>query len=395
MNQDAAELVKRVLTGDKSAFEPLVEQYGRNALKIARRMLTDPSDAEDVTQEAVLQAFLGLRSLQNPDRFGPWLHSIVINLCKMRLRARRDWSPVDEWKGGRVPENLKLADLQPSPESIYEATELHKVVLAAVRTLPNDQQRAVSMHYLDGLSLREIGTLAGVSVSAVKVRLHRARGRLRLELIEALGRLGETTSGASEEVPMIEVTVVDVMLRAPKDDPEAEWLPGKGKKYKLGFTRVLLLKEQDGDRILPIWVGVAEGESIAMLLAGVSTPRPMTFELTAKLLDVANMKIEKIAVTSLRKDTYYATMWVKGQVGIREVDARPSDAVSLALQTNAPIFVAPEVLEANRFLFSTDTVIRKLDEMHQKSVEANLNPREETEMEWRSFRSLPRGDIFS
>ena len=395
MNRDEAELVKRVLTGDKSAFEPLVDQYGRTALNIARRMLNDPFDAEDVTQEAVLQAFLGLRSLQNPDRFGPWLHSIVINLCRMRLRARRDWRPADEWKGGRVPENLTVSDLQPSAESIYEATELHEVVLAAVQTLPKDQRQAVSMHYLDGLSLREIGILAGVSVSAVKVRLHRARAQLRSELIQALGRLGESISVAAGEVPMIEVTVHDVMLRAPKDDPEAEWLPGKGKKYKLGFTRVLLLKEQAGDRILPIWVGVVEGESIAMLLAGVSTPRPMTFELTAKLLDVANMKIERIAVTALRKDTFYATMWVNVRGEIHEVDARPSDAITLALQTNAPIFVAPEVLEATQFLFSTDTVIRTLAEMHQKSIEVNPNLREETEMEWRSFRSLPRGDMFS
>jgi bifunctional DNase/RNase len=132
-----------------------------------------------------------------------------------------------------------------------------------------------------------------------------------------------------------------------------------------------------------------------MLLAGVSTPRPMTIELTANLLDVASMKIEKIAITSLRKDTYYATMWVEVHGGIREIDARPSDAVSLALQTNAPIYVAPEVLESNQYLFSPDTVIRKLNEMHQKSVEANLRLQEETEMQWRSFRSLPRGDLFS
>ena len=89
--------------------------------------------------------------------------------------------------------------------------------------------------------------LAGVSVSAVKIRLHRARKRLRLQLIEAEDRLGESTSKAAMEVPMIEVTVYDVMLRAPKDDPEAEWLPGAGKKYKLGFTRVMLLKERAGD----------------------------------------------------------------------------------------------------------------------------------------------------
>jgi len=89
-----------------------------------------------------------------------------------------------------------------------------------------------------------------------------------------------------KEAPMIEVTVHDVMLRAPKGDNEAEWLPGRRKKYKLGFTRVILLKEQAGDRILPIWVSAVEGDAIAMLLEGLSMSRPGTFELTAKLLDV-------------------------------------------------------------------------------------------------------------
>jgi len=394
MNHDEAELIKRFLTGDKTAFGPLIDQYGQSALRIARRMLHDPFDAEDVSQEAFLQAFLGLSTLQRHDRFGPWLLAIVINLCKMRLRARRDWHPANEWHGGRIPENFELADLQPSPESNYEATELHEIVLAALRTLPNDQQQVVRMYYLDGLSLREVGMLAGVSVGAVKVRLHRARERLRLQLLEALDRLGEATSSAAREVSMIEVTVHDVMLRAPKDDPEAEWLEGLGKKYKLGFTRVMLLKEQAGDRILPIWVGLVEGDSIAMLLAGVSTPRPMTFELMAKLLDLAKITVEKIAITSLRKDVFYATIWIKLQGGIYEIDARPSDAVTLALRTKAPIFVAPDVMEGNRCLLTPDTVIQRLDEIHQKFIEANIDVLpEETEMEWRSFRSLPRGEI--
>ena len=141
---------------------------------------------------------------------------------------------------------------------------------------------------------------------------------------------------------MIEVTVHDVMLRAPRDDPEAEWLPGRRKKYKLGFTRVMLLKELAGDRILPIWVGAVEGDSIAMLLAGLSMPRPSTFELTAQLLNVAKMTVEKIAVTQLRDDTYYATMWVKVRGKIREVDARPSDAITLA---ERPEFGHGEVAE--------------------------------------------------
>ena len=147
-------------------------------------MLADAVDAEDVAQEALLQAFLGLASLRNPDSFGPWLLAIVVNLSKMRMRARRDWHPADEWHGGRVLEDFTPADLQPSPEAIYEVRELHEIVLAAVRTLPKDQQQAVRLHYVDGLSLWDIGRLARVPIGAIKVRLHRARARLRKDLKE-------------------------------------------------------------------------------------------------------------------------------------------------------------------------------------------------------------------
>jgi bifunctional DNase/RNase len=291
-----------------------------------------------------------------------------------------------------VPEDFTLADLQPSPEAIYEVRELHEIVLAAVRTLPNDQQQAVRMHYVDGLSLWDIGRLAGVPVGAIKVRLHRARARLRIELERELAEMRGLTSHLAKEVPMIEVAVHDVMLRAPKDDPEAAWLPGRGKKYKLGFTRVLLLKEQAGDRILPIWLGAVEGDAIAMLLVGLSMARPSTFELTAQLLDVAKMKIDKVAVTALRDNVYYATMWVKIRGKVYEVDARPSDAVTLALRTKVPIFITPEVLETNKTVLTSETVLPGLEEIHRKDLEEHPGVPEEIEMEWKSFRSLPRGE---
>ena len=391
MVQDDAEYVERVLAGDKAAFGHLIDQYRPEAQGLARRMLGDSFEAQDVTQDALLQAFLGLRSLRTPDRFGPWLLGIVVNLCKMRLRARRDWHPADERHGGRVPDGFTLAELHPSPEAIYEVRELHEIVLAAIRALPNDQQQAVRMHYVDGLSLWAIGRMAGVPVGAVKVRLHRARAQLRTQLTRQLAGSRYMSSPALKEAPMIEVTVHDVMLRAPKDDPEAEWLPGRRKKYKLGFTRVMLLKELAGDRILPIWVGAVEGDSIAMLLAGLSMARPSTFELTAQLLNVAKMTVEKIAVTQLRDDTYYATMWVKVRGKIREVDARPSDAITLALRTKAPLFVASEVLESNKSLLTSSSIISRLDEIHSKSLERNRILPEEVEMEWKSFRSLPQG----
>jgi RNA polymerase sigma factor (sigma-70 family) len=388
MIQDDGQLVARVLAGEKTAFCLLIDRYRPAALRLANRMLADAVDAEDVAQEALLQAFLGLTSLRNPNSFGPWLLAIVVNLSKMRVRARRDWHPADEWHGGRVLEDFTPADLQPSPEAIYEARELHEIVLAAIRTLPKDQQQAVRMYYVDGLSLWDIGRLARVPIGAIKVRLHRARARLRTELERELADGESFSSRMVKEVPMIEVTVHDVMLRAPKADPETEWLPGPGKKYKLGFTRVMLLKEQAGDRILPIWVGAVEGDAIAMLLAGLSTPRPSTFELTTQLLDVAKMKIDKVAVTILRDKTYYATIWVKIRGKIHEVDARPSDAVTLALRKKVPIFVTPEVLETNKTVLTSQIVLPRLEEIHRESREKRP---EEIEMEWKSFRSLPRG----
>src|SRR4030095_13390475 len=164
MVQDDGQLVARVLAGEKTAFGLLIDRYRPEALRLARRISGDAVDAEEGAQAALLQGFLGLASLRNPDSFGPWLLAIVVNLSKMRIRARRDWHPADEWHGGRVPEDFALADLQPSPAAIYEVRELHEIVLAAVRALPSDQQQAVRMHYVDGLSLWDIGRLAGVPV---------------------------------------------------------------------------------------------------------------------------------------------------------------------------------------------------------------------------------------
>ena len=362
MIDDDAELVKRVLAGNKAAFGHLVDRYRLEAQGLARRILRDSFEAEDVTQEALLQAFLGLHDLRVPERFHSWLLGIVINLCRTRIRARRDWHPADEWHGGRVPGNFTQADLQPSAETIYEFRELHEIVHAAIATLPSEQQQAVRMHYVDGLTLWEIGRFIDAPVGAVKVRLHRARARLRKELEKEFADTHEFISRADKGVSMIEVIVHDVMLRAPKGDEEAEWLPSRGKKYKLGFTRVMLLKEQSGDRILPIWVGAVEGDAIAMLLAGVSAPRPSTFELTARLLDVAKMTVEKAAVISLRDNTYYATMWVKVRGRFHEVDARPSDAVTLALRVKAPIFVKPELMEqAGQLLLAPDNIPEGLE----------------------------------
>jgi len=140
---------------------------------------------------------------------------------------------------------------------------------------------------------------------------------------------------------------------------------------------------------------IYEMEHLAMQLAGVSMPRPTTLDLMARLLETAGNTVEKVAVSNLRDNIYYATLWITGADDrVHEVDARPSDALSLALRVKAPIFVAPEVFEqASDVLLTPEAVSTGLETIQRKAIEEKRTPPEEVELEYRSFRSLPRGDL--
>ena len=99
---------------------------------------------------------------------------------------------------------------------------------------------------------------------------------------------------------MVEVTVDDIIVRAPKGEVAA-WTGPQG--YKLDPRCVVLLKERAGERILPIWVDRFEGNALVLQLRAVSTPRPMTHDLTARLLEVVEARVEKVTVTSLHENT--------------------------------------------------------------------------------------------
>jgi RNA polymerase sigma factor (sigma-70 family) len=386
-SDDDANLVARVLAGDKSAYGVLIDRHRADAVAFARRLVSR-ADAEDVVQDALISAFLAMGSLRAPERFKSWLLGIVINLCRTRLRLRRE-GYFDDRYGGRAMAGFRLEDAAPSAELIQETRELHRMITDAVGTLPSEMQEMVRLHYVEGLKLGEIAVLLEVPLGTVKARIHRARERLRVALESEIG-LGpnrERKGGDS----MIEVTVDDVVVRSPKNE-EVKWL-AEGKDYKLGFTRVILLKERAGNRVLPIWVGAGEGDIIAMLLANVTAARPTTFDLTARLLEVGKMKIEKVAVVGLRGITFIGTMWMSANGKISEVDARPSDAISLALHAGAPIYVTPETFEQIApYVLTVDREVPELEAIHQKLIAEGKAESDATEMEWRSVRSLPRAD---
>jgi len=108
---------------------------------------------------------------------------------------------------------------------------------------------------------------------------------------------------------------------------------------------ILLLKEIDGNRTLPIWIGKPEADSIALALGKVETPRPLTHDLIKNLTENLKIKIARIIVTEILDNTYYASLCLNDGKKETVVDSRPSDAVAVALRANAPIFVEESVME--------------------------------------------------
>jgi len=113
---------------------------------------------------------------------------------------------------------------------------------------------------------------------------------------------------------------------------------------------IVILKDKEGDRVLPIWVGVFEANAIALQIENISTPRPMTHDLLRNILSEIEADVQRIVVCELKENTFYAMIYLNRQGQTMAVDARPSDAIALALRTKAPIFVEDDVVESAKGL---------------------------------------------
>jgi bifunctional DNase/RNase len=108
---------------------------------------------------------------------------------------------------------------------------------------------------------------------------------------------------------------------------------------------VVILKEKDANRYLPIWIGLSEANAIALRITGVKPERPMTHDLLATLLKTTNTEVKRVMVTSLANEIFYARIVLNTDSKEVDIDARPSDAIALAVRCDAPIYVADEVME--------------------------------------------------
>jgi len=124
----------------------------------------------------------------------------------------------------------------------------------------------------------------------------------------------------------------------------------------VGKQPIVLLKTSDGNKFLPIWIGHPEAAAILMKLQGASTPRPMTHDLVTELLSQLDAQVVRITVTELKENTFYATITVQQDGTEIDVDSRPSDAIALAVRSDAPIFAADAVIEESAIEFEGEEV---------------------------------------
>ena len=133
---------------------------------------------------------------------------------------------------------------------------------------------------------------------------------------------------------------------------------------------IVILRDKEGAKTLPIWVGMFEANAIALQIENISTPRPMTHDLLRNVIQDLNASVQKIVVCDLQENTFYALIYLALNGGTVAIDARPSDAIALALRTHAPIFVEDTVIGNAK---TVDFAPEKRDSELQKWLE-NLDP---------------------
>lgn len=394
-----AELVQRCRMGEQAAFSLLVTRHEARLRRLLESVLNSRADAQDVLQEAMLQAYLGIDSLRQPERFGAWLCAIALNMAHGQLRGRSKWVYSLE-----SDDNTEAAvrDTRPLPEQWVLQRETQADLERALAELSDAEGEAIALVYGDGLSHQETAHRLGVSLSAVKVRVHRGRLRLRLALQGDYASPGGRSKLDRRKMMIIPIVVHDVLATESPLDPRVALAPQLAAmpeaarepfiagvavmleaRHPLGWGlyrspdpslaltaeeqqayedatrnlwphRIVLLKETDGERALPLWIGSVEAAWLTAQITAQQPPRPLTADLTISLLQLAGLRVERVVISKLHEQIFYATLTVQTPEQSAEIDCRPSDAINLAVRLDAPLYVTEEVMEVASVLPGED-----------------------------------------
>lgn len=187
---DDAELIARVLAGDRDAYEPLVLRYQDRIFSVVRRMVANREDARDLTQDAFVSAYRALDAFRSESSFHTWLFRIAANTVISFRRKRRPVAVVSIGANDldAAPDAaVDPPDSRPGPAEAAEASERRQTVLAAVGRLVPEFRDAIALRDFQGCSYGEMADILGCPVGTVKSRIHRARLALREQLVPIFG----------------------------------------------------------------------------------------------------------------------------------------------------------------------------------------------------------------
>ena len=197
MNVDPA-LVKACQRGEPGALDALIRATYADVYALCRRMLADPDEASDATQEVFVRVMRSVLGFRGESAFGTWLHRVTVNVCLTSLRRRSRARAAGMVAGGTpfaMPgDEAGLESTADSPEDRAVTADLAARSEAALAALPEDARAVVVLRDIEGLSTKEVAELLGVTETVVKVRLHRAHARLRTMILA--GDAAEGGAGA-------------------------------------------------------------------------------------------------------------------------------------------------------------------------------------------------------
>jgi len=214
-----AEIVARVRAGDRALFEILMRRHNQRIYRVARAVVKDEVEVEDVMQQAYINAYTHLHQFEDRSQFSTWLTRITLNEAFGRRRKLQSESI------SKVPSGIAedagafmdtIASSQPDPERQAYARELHRVLEQAVDALPETYRTVFMLRDIEGLSTSETGEGLGLGEEAVKTRLHRARAMIRRAVT---ARIGDVAAGAFQfQAPRCD-RVVDAVLARIAQEP--------------------------------------------------------------------------------------------------------------------------------------------------------------------------------
>ena len=348
-----SELVALARKGDKHAFGQLVERYTQMVKRIVIGKIANEEIARELVQETFLHAYLSLNHLRDDTRFKSWLYGIALNVCRNYLREQK--TPVlslEDMMGGMYYDALNALAMMEDPQTLVEERELQRFVFDAVQSLSPKDREVTHLFYYEEMSLREIATTLDISVVAVKGRLHRARNQLR-ELLSVLYTQASVDAPYTEKQrrrAMIKMYINSIRINEGSEQ------------------RVVILQDEPGRNALVVWIGQTEAFVLAAGFTKTSLPRPMTAQLMVNLLQATGTHVEEVRIEALKDEIYYAVIKIRNGDNIQEIDARPSDALTLAVLMNAPIYATEQILQQVGIAIPEDKAISANDEDARKAL---------------------------